>query len=104
MEDVAVVCIPVALPLLRQRPPPPREALHVARALPKRRHTPALARCDRPELREPPARVEFELGVLGEGDANGVTEAIEEEGADADGALHSAVLALARLCTPARQH
>ena len=50
-----------------------------------------------PNLGEPVARRKLALRVLGEGDADRVAEAVGEERADADRALHAAVLALARL-------
>mmetsp|Transcript_19034 Transcript_19034/g.38600 ORF Transcript_19034/g.38600 Transcript_19034/m.38600 type:complete len:532 (-) Transcript_19034:99-1694(-) len=40
----------------------------------------------------------LELRVLGEGDADGVAEAVGEEGADSHGGLHATVLALSGLC------
>lgn len=45
-------------------------------------------------LGEPVAGLVLELWILGEGDPDGVAEAVGEEGADADGRLHPTVLAL----------
>ena len=46
-----------------------------------------------------PAGLQLILRVFCEGDADGVTQAIHEEGADADGGLQPAILALSSLCS-----
>mmetsp|Transcript_8626 Transcript_8626/g.24210 ORF Transcript_8626/g.24210 Transcript_8626/m.24210 type:complete len:641 (+) Transcript_8626:437-2359(+) len=46
------------------------------------------------DLGEAVARLVLELGILGEGNADRVAEAVGEEGSDADGRLHPAVLTL----------
>lgn len=47
-----------------------------------------------------PAGVDLLLGVLREGHADGVPQAIHEQRANADRALHTPILALARLRMP----
>lgn len=52
----------------------------------------------KPELgSNAPAGLNLKLWVLCEGDSDGVAQAIHEQGANADGALHPAVLPLSSL-------
>ena len=74
-----------------------REVLEVASLLLELLDAPLLLGGFVADVPEAGARLHLEVRSLGEGDADGVAEAVEEQGADADGGLHASVLALASL-------